>query len=62
MSFGSGMFDGQNPPSTTFIFDGNIFDDEIALPMAANQIVVLVHDNSEKQALTHGNQEIAILI
>lgn len=60
MSVGTGIFDGENPPSTTTIFDGGIFDIEILLPASANNIPVFVHDNSQKTVLTHGNAEITI--
>ena len=57
MSFtGRGIFDGENPPSTTTIFDDSIFDVEIVEPVPANEIIVFTHGNQTNNAFTHGNE------
>ncbi len=58
MSFtGRGIFDGENPPSTTTIFDDSIFDTEIVEPVPANEIIVFTHGFSNQiNAFTHGNE------
>jgi len=40
-----GIFDGENPPSTTFIFDPSIFDTLVQLPLSKNVITALFHGN-----------------
>jgi len=41
-----GIFDGQSPPSTTFIFDPSIFDTLLQVPIGKNEIIALVHGNA----------------
>ena len=53
-----GIFDGQNPPSTTFIFDDAIFDTLAKQPVASNEITVFVHGNEIITTEQHGNQPI----
>lgn len=57
---GRGIFDGVNPPSTTFIFDDSIFDTKIALPIDQAVIIAIVHGNSDITALEHGNEAITL--
>ena len=45
-----GIFDGETPPSTTTIFDPNIFDTLLQVPIGKNEIIVLVHGNAVIEA------------
>ena len=51
-----GIFDGDSPISTTFIFDGNIFDTELVLPVEKSVITIFVHGTEEVDTLVHGNE------
>ncbi len=51
-----GIFDGDSPVSSTFIFDGNIFDTQLVLPVAKSVITVFSHGVEEIVALVHGNE------
>lgn len=53
-----GIFDSDLP--TQGMFDPNIFDTELLIPIETTLIPVFVHDNSEITTLTHGNQEITL--
>jgi len=53
-----GIFDGDNPPSTTFIFDDSIFDTLAQQPIPANLITVFVHGDDSITVATHGNTDI----
>jgi len=53
-----GIFDGENPPSTTFIFDDSIFDTLAQQPVAANEITVFVHGDELITVQQHGNEPI----
>jgi len=55
---GRGIFDGENPPSTTFIFDPNIFDTQLTLPVAQVPVNAFVHGNERQEAMIHGNERI----
>ena len=57
---GRGIFDGVNPPSTTFIFDDSIFDTKIALPIDQAVITALVHGTGDITTQTHGNEAIIV--
>jgi len=57
MSFnGRGIFDGDPPESSTFIFDPAIFDTQINQPVAINPVLVFVHGNELQNVQTHGNE------
>ena len=55
---GRGVFDGDAPESTTFIFDGStIFDTQITEPVPANEIIVFTHGSTDLiNVFTHGNE------
>ena len=53
-----GIFDGENPPSQTFIFDPAIFDISLSVPVASNEITVFTHGNKDIEMFWHGNQPI----
>ena len=48
-SEGRGIFDGESPPSTTMIFDDNIFDTLVRLPNTKRDITILFHRKSEQE-------------
>ena len=60
MSFtGRGIFDGENPPYTTTIFDDSIFDVEIVEPVPANELIVFVPGHTDIiNTFWHGNETI----
>ncbi len=58
MSSDRGIFDPSFPVQG--IFDSNIFDTQLVVPVDTRLISVLVHGISEITALTHGNEEITI--
>ncbi len=58
MSSDRGIFDHSLPVQG--IFDSNIFDTQLVVPVDTILIPVLVHGISEITALTHGNEEITI--
>jgi len=41
-----GIFDGQTPPSTTTIFDPDIFDTLLQVPIGKNEIFAFLHGNA----------------
>ena len=53
-----GIFDGENPPSTTLIFDESIFDTLTTVPVASNELTVFVHGNKTLETFWHGNEPI----
>ena len=55
-----GIFDGEDPPSTTFIFDDSIFDTQTKDAVAFEPIVVFVHSQEQITAETHGNDLIIV--
>ena len=51
-----GIFDGDAPVSSTFIFDGGIFDTQLVLPVEKKGIIIFVHSTEEIDTLVHGNE------
>ena len=56
----TGMFDGETPPSTSTIFDDNIFDTLVAVPIGVRPIVALFHGNEKIPTTFHGTEAIVV--
>jgi len=55
-----GIFDGENPPSTTTIFDDSIFDTLSKEAIPFEPITIRVHSQDQITITNHGNDLIIV--